>query len=146
MVAYMDINKKILIFVPLMVASAIVIHSQDKKTVEKKETLLAEIAARIGEYKNKTVTLKLKLKQVDRIFEKICFYDGKNHDIEFDVSSIDTKKLIISNMDDIHEGMVYLVTFKIRNVGKNNEVVADLLSFKPALLDSLPTGGNRTPR
>jgi hypothetical protein len=139
----MGIDKKILILIPMMLAAAIAINSQDKKTTDSKDILLAEIASRIGEYKNKTVTLRLKLKHVDPVFEKIYFYDRKNQDIEFDISSKETKHMIINDMDSVHEGMAYLVTLKIRNIGKLNEVIADLLGFKPALLDSLPAGDNK---
>jgi hypothetical protein len=143
MATAMSIDKKILILIPMMLAAAIVVNSQDKKTADNKDIPLAEIAARIQDYKNKTVTLRLKLKHVDRVFEKIYFYDKKNHDIEFDISSKETKKMIVNDMNDIHGGMGYLVTFRIRNIGKLNEVIADLLGFTPALLDSLPAGDNK---
>ena len=122
----------------LMATPTILVRAQDKKNRDARDVLLSEIAAKIGEYKNKTVTLRLKLKNVDRIFEKISFYDAKNNDIEFDISSKETKKLIIQDMQNLHEGMGYLVTFTIRNIGKNSEVTADLLGFTPAVLDFLP--------
>jgi hypothetical protein len=138
MATSMGINKTMFAFMSLMTATTILLHAQDKKIIDTKNMLLSDIAAKIVEYKNKTVTLRLKLKYADRIFEKISFYDRKNNDIEFDISSKETKKLIVQDMLNLHEGMGYLVTFTIRNIGKNSEVVADLLSFTPAVLDSLP--------
>jgi hypothetical protein len=138
MATSMGTIKTIFSFMSLMAAASILLHAQDKKIIDIQYVLLSDIAAKIGEYKNKTVTLRLKFKYADRIFEKISFYDRKNNDIEFDISSKETKKLIIRDMLNLHEGMGYLVTFTVRNIGKNSELIADLLSFKPAVLDSLP--------
>ena len=140
MARIMFIQKKAFIFILIIIAWAIIIYSQEKRISENADPLLSEIAAKIDSYKNKIVTLRLKLKLFDRTFEKISFYDRKNHDIEFDISSKETKSVIKNDMNDIHEGMVYLVTFRIRNTGKLNEVNADLLSFKPAVLEILPAG------
>ncbi len=142
----MAIQKKILIFVLMMIAGARTIHAQEKKAPENKDPLLAEIAANIGSYKDKTITLRLRLKHIDSIFEKLYFYDRKNHDIEFDISSKATKGALSSDMNDIHEGMEYQVTFRIRGTGKYNEVIADLLGFKPSVLNLLPAGGTGTMR
>ncbi len=105
------------------------------------DTLLAEIASAVDSYRSKTVTLRLRLKRVDVIFEKIIFYDRKNHDIEFDMSSREIKKRLSADMLNIHEGVVYLVTFTVRDRGNLGEVIGDLLGFRPAFLDAVPGGG-----
>jgi hypothetical protein len=142
MAAVMDM-KKITAIMALIILTAILLHAQEKKHIEKmekknKDMLLTEIAADITAYKTKTLTLRLKLKFVDRIFEKISFYDRKNHDIDFDISSKQTKKLIARDMLNLHEGMDYLVSFTVRNIDNTGGIVADLLGFKPALLDDIP--------
>lgn len=130
----------------LLIAAIIVLHiflnypleAQEKTSVGKKNLLLFEIASSIDEYKSKTITLRLKLKYIDKIFEKITFYDAKNHDIEFDISSRQLKKMLAADMINIHEGLEYNVTFTIQNVGNLGHIVAELKGFKPVLLDTFP--------
>jgi len=97
-----------------------------------------EIAASINTYKTKTITLRLRLKQVDRIFEKIVFYDTKNHDIEFSISDRDLKKGLAADMLNVHQGLEYNVTFTVRDAGSAGNILADLKGFKPVILDALP--------
>lgn len=105
---------------------------------EKGRPFLMEIAASIDSYKLKTVTLRLRLKTVDRIFEKITFYDTKNHDIEFDISAKETKKRLVADMLNVHQGLEYNVTFVVRDAGGAGNILADLKGFKPVILDALP--------
>jgi len=105
---------------------------------EEQDKLLSHIAADINNYKNKEVTLKLKLKCLDNIFEKITFYDKKNHDIEFDVSSRKKKADLKDNMLNLHEGMDYHVSFRVIDLGALGEVIGELISFKPVILSIIP--------
>ncbi|MBN1534013.1 MAG: hypothetical protein JXA20_15190 [Spirochaetes bacterium] len=101
---------------------------------------LREIAAGIDRYRNTNVTMRLKLKLHDSVFEKIVFYDAKNHDIEFDISRREDRKRLAGQMRDIHEGMVYRVVFTVRDVSPLGVLLGDLLEFRPLLLDLLPGG------
>lgn len=127
----------------LISVSAIILHAQETKSPDEKVLLLKEIAENINNYKAKTITMQLKLKHLDRIFEKIIFYDKKNHDIEFDISSKITRKRLSSDMLNLHEGLDYFVTFTIQKVGNLGEVMGDLLGFKPVFLDSVPVSNEK---
>ena len=48
---------------------------------QQKPKILNDIVENFSAYKNKNVTMVLRLKNVDTIFEKIVFYDSKNIDI-----------------------------------------------------------------
>ena len=137
----MAILMKILLVTSFILLAAGNLNPQEIKEAVGKETLLMEIAAHINDYKSKTITLRLRLKHVDRIFEKIIFYDKKNHDIEFDISTREIKKRLAPDMLNLHEGMDYNVTFVVQNVGNMGGIIAELKGFKPVILDSVPGGG-----
>ncbi len=103
-----------------------------------KPVLFKEIITDITAYKNKTISMKLKLKNIDYIFEKIIFYDPKNIDIEFDFSSKELQKKLKNDFLNAHEGMDYIVMFTVKDSGNLGRITADLESFKPAILDILP--------
>ena len=115
--------------------------SASGEETEKGEPLLGDIAADIDAYRSRTVTLTLKLKRVDAVFEKIVFYDRKNHDIAFDISSRETRRRISRDMRNLHPGVAYRVTFIVRDRGSLGEVIGDIGGFKPAFLDAVPGGG-----
>jgi hypothetical protein len=100
--------------------------------------LFKEIISDITAYKNKTISMKLKLKNIDTIFEKITFYDPKNIDIEFDFSSKELQKKLQNDFLNLHEGMDYIVVFIVKDEGNLGRIIADLESFKPAILEKLP--------
>jgi hypothetical protein len=127
---------KCLVIALLFLAAGL--YSQDKKAADERGVLLAVIAGNIAAYQSKTVTLRLKLKHVDRIFEKITFYDRKNIDIEFDISSKKIKERIAADMLNIHEGMEYNVTFVVEKAGTLGAIIAELKGFKPVFLDAVP--------
>ncbi len=97
-----------------------------------------ELIKNIEKFRKKKITLTLKLKGIDNIFEKIVFYDKKKSEIEFDISSKDAKGRISQDMLNIHEGMDFNVTFIVNGVGNLGWIIADLISFKPVVLDKLP--------
>jgi hypothetical protein len=138
MVDVMDRKIMMPAFTTLIIATATVIYSQGAKEPEKKDILLSDIAANIASYKAKTVTLRLRLKYVDRTFERITFYDRKNHDIEFDISSRRVKKRIAADMRDLHEGMEYFVTFTVEKIDGAGGIIAELQGFKPVILEYMP--------
>ncbi len=104
------------------------------------DVLLSDIAADTA-YKNKTMVLRLKLKNSDMIFKKITFYDRKNHDIIFDISGKMKGPAFQKRMLDLHEGMEYLVTFTVTDVSPAGYVMGDLSDFVPVVLTRIPESG-----
>lgn len=102
--------------------------------------LLREIAENIEDYRNKNITLRLRFKNLDKIFDKIAFYDNKNHDIVFDISGLKEKEDFKQSALNLHKGMEYLVSFRVIEVGANGEIIAILAAFKPFALLKLPDG------
>ncbi len=133
---FMKVIADIIILFLLIVSASYPLKAQDEKQV-----LLSEIAARIDQYKGKRLTMKLKLKMHDTIFEKIVFYDSKNHDIEFDISDRPLKKKLAPEMKNLHEGLVYLVTFTVRDAGNQGQIIGDLEGFTPVVIGKLPENG-----
>ncbi len=125
-----------------IISLSIYCYSQKAKDIDHENVLLNEIAENYNAYKSKTITIRLKLKHVDKVFEKITFFDIKNHDIEFDISDRLIKKRIVNDMINLHEGMDYNVTFIVQNIGNLGQIVAELRGFKPVLLDSVPVNNN----
>jgi hypothetical protein len=101
---------------------------------------LDDIARDIERYRNKTVTLELRLKRIDRIFDKIIFYDSKNHDIAFDISEYKKSGTFEREILNLHEGMVYRVEFIVKDVGNIGDVIGELVNFEIAILKKLPEG------
>jgi len=100
--------------------------------------LLQEIAGNIASYKKKTITLRLKLKGTDNIFDRITFYDGRNSEIDFDISVKEIRVRIEKDMLNLHDGMDYRVTFTVNDTGNLGHIIAELQGFKPVLLEKLP--------
>ncbi|HOT44971.1 MAG TPA: hypothetical protein PLM53_19265 [Spirochaetota bacterium] len=125
----------------IVLFSSIYCYSQDLNQNAAENIFLDKIVKNINSYKAKTITIPLRLKYVDKIFEKIIFYDKKNHDIEFDISDRFLKKRIAPDMINIHEGMDYHVTFVVQNIGNLGQIIAELKGFKPVILDSVPEKG-----
>ncbi|HPF07200.1 MAG TPA: hypothetical protein PK293_14265 [Spirochaetota bacterium] len=105
---------------------------------EDKEGSLGKIIAEIDNYKDKTVTLELRLKHLDRIFEKIVFYDSENIDIEFDISGKERKKALARDLLNLHEGMLYSVTFRVIGSGNLGGLLGEIQGFKPIVIEIIP--------
>lgn len=101
-----------------------------------------KIIASIDNYKGETVTLNLRLKYLDRIFEKIIFYDSENIDIEFDISGKERKKALANDLMNLHEGMLYYVKFKVIYTGNLGGLLGEIESFKPVILENIPQSEN----
>jgi len=99
---------------------------------------ISSIISEIESYRNKSITMTLKLKYIDRIFEKIVFYDSENIDIEFDISGKELKKRLHKDLLNVHEGMVYRVSFTVTGTGHLGGLVGDIEGFKPAFLEKIP--------
>ena len=107
-------------------------------SAEEANTLISDIAASIDNYKNKTIAINLRLKYVDKIFEKIVFYDTENIDIEFDISEKVKKKQLAKNLINTHEGMIYRVKFTVIGFGAIGGLTGDLHEFVPLIFDIIP--------
>ena len=117
----------------ILIFGAVCIHAE-----EGTGTTLSRVSAEIDAYKGRIITLELRLKVIDRIFEKITFYDSDNHDIEFDVSGRSIKKKLRDKLLNSHEGMLYLVTFRVEGAGKLGGLTGELEDFSPVILEKIP--------
>ncbi|HNX22828.1 MAG TPA: hypothetical protein PKG60_02190 [Spirochaetota bacterium] len=104
--------------------------------------LISEIIVNIDNYKNNTIVLNLRLKYLDRIFEKIVFYDSENVDVEFDISGKTKRTELSGNLINIHEGMMYRVKFTVVGAGIFGGLTGDLHEFTPVILDKIPAEEN----
>lgn len=107
-------------------------------TGKEQPSSLTEIAENIEDYRGKAVTMQLRLKYLDNVFDKIVFYDKDNIDIEFDISSPREQRRLAGDILNLHRGVYYNVRFIVRDVGALGFVIGDLKFFKPVTLDSLP--------
>lgn len=102
------------------------------------QAYLYELSDNIGNYKNKQISMILKLKRYDTVFQVITFYDKKNNDITFDCIELVKQPWFMQQKLNLHPGMEYNVTFTVKSVGNLKEVIADLKYFEPVILQKLP--------
>lgn len=107
-------------------------------SAENENLLISEIIVNIENYKNNTLTVNLRLKYLDRIFEKIVFYDSENVDIEFDISGKAKRKELSADLINIHEGMMFRVKFTVVGAGTLGGLTGDLKEFTPVVFDLIP--------
>ena len=105
---------------------------------EGREILIKDISKHIKRYQGKELTLLLKLKNYNTIFNKITFYDRKNYDIEFDISAKEDQKKFKQELKNLHEGMDYQVTFVIKGVSALGLIIAKLKAFSPRIYKIIP--------
>jgi len=110
-------------------------------SAENENILLSGIIADIDNYTNKSLIVNLRLKYIDRIFEKIVFYDSENIDIEFDISGKAKRKELSSSLVNIHEGMIYRVKFTVIGAGTIGGLTGDLHGFTPVIIEKIPSDG-----
>ena len=122
----------------LLIAILFIFYQAGAYAAEGDNTLISDIIDGIDNYKNKTITMNLRLKYVDKIFEKIVFYDTENIDIEFDISGKVKKKQLAKNLINIHEGMVYRVNFTVIGFETIGGLTGDLHEFVPLIFDKIP--------
>ncbi|MDR3237958.1 MAG: hypothetical protein LBT84_05595, partial [Spirochaetia bacterium] len=75
---------------------------------------LSDIASAVDGYIDKSVTMTLKLRNINRVFFTITFYDSNNHDILFDISQRAVWKKFGPAIVNAHEGMNYKVSFIVK--------------------------------
>jgi len=110
-------------------------------SADNENKLISEITSDIDKYKNTDIVLNLRLKYIDRIFEKIVFYDSENVDIEFDISGKIKRKQLSGSLINIHEGMIYRVKFTVIGAGAIGGLTGDLQEFIPVIFDKIPVNG-----
>jgi len=99
---------------------------------------LKEIAGNIAKYKGARISIIMKLRNYDRIFDKLIFYDRNNHDIIFDISAKEKKKALEKYLVNFHEGMEYFVEFTVNGTGGAGEVLGDLDAMRPVIFERIP--------
>jgi hypothetical protein len=102
------------------------------------QPLLNELAGASEEYEGKKITLILKFKTLDRIFNKIYFYDRKNIDIVFDIAIQADMAEYTNEILNLREGMDYSVTFLFDGMGNIGLIKGELIRFTPVILSKLP--------
>ena len=114
------------------------LRAQDPAYRQKEPLKLQEIAASIEQYRGRDVSMVLRLKHYDSVFERITFYDTKNHDIVFDISTREKKKALSRYMKNQHPGMEYTVFFTVSKIGNNGLLIGDLIKFIPVVAKKIP--------
>ncbi len=99
---------------------------------------LSFISKNISQYQNRVLEINLRIKYYDRVFEKIVFYDAENIDIIFDISDRDLQKKLRNDLLNVHEGMLYKVKMKITGIGNLGGILAELIEFKPVIVNLIP--------
>lgn len=105
--------------------------------IDEKPLHLLRVAS---EPKNRSsdVIMKLRFKMYDEIFERLTFYDNKNIDIEFDVSSKESKKNHSDKIGFLCEGAEYMVVFSVKEYAPGGKIYGVLKEFRPAVIEKLP--------
>jgi hypothetical protein len=124
---------KIIIISSICLGICFKINAQEYKRIT-----LQSIASSIAVYKNKKVTLVLRLKHINWIFKKVTFYDLNNHDITFDIHNYQKNPLLYASLQNIHNGAEYIVVCVIHDVDNDNVLASALISFVPLYLEQLP--------
>lgn len=122
----------------IIVAAAAGVFAQSGSLDRERTLTFEEISSSIDSYVNGTLTMRLKLKNVDHIFRTITFYDTNNHDVIFDISSRKEWKAFQAQLLNVHGGMNYNVEFTINGVGNLCLLDCTLISFEPVILNLLP--------
>ena len=102
------------------------------------QSFLYELSENIDNYKNKNITMIMKLKYYDTLFQVITFYDAKNHDISFDCIDVMKQPWFLQQKNNLHPGMEYHVTFTVKGLGNMKEIIAQLQYFEPVTLQKIP--------
>ena len=81
----------------IIVNSITFVSAQEKSFAVKPEQsgTLESISINISQYKDKDQLLKLRLRNIDYVFEKITFYDEENIDIIFDITGYEKKPILL---------------------------------------------------
>jgi hypothetical protein len=101
-------------------------------------TSIALLKDHLTEYEGKEITMVLRLKLHDRVFEKLVFYDERNLDIEFDITRRKISHRLRKDLLNLHEGLKYRVTFKVTGKGDTGMVTGILIRAVPGLIEKIP--------
>jgi len=84
------------------------------------------------------VEMILRLRNHDKLFERIVFYDEDNVDIVFEIPEWSKNKKMRKYYRNIREGALYRVTFLMKGKNQTGGVSGDLISFTPVYLEKIP--------
>jgi len=115
----------------------IIFHVSGMTAVFSDDLNLNGIAGDIKKYMDTRVTLAMRLKYYDSLFNKIVFYDTSNIDIEFTITPEDVKGKFKNQILNLHRGMDYFVTFRVLGVGGLGFVRGHLIECGPVVLEKL---------
>ncbi len=99
---------------------------------------LNEIADNIDNFKGKTVTMELKLKYYDHIFNVLTFYDTDNIDISFDIKELQNEPRFKKQMLNLYRGRSYTVTFEVLKRGNLGLLIGKLIEVEPSFIKNIP--------
>jgi hypothetical protein len=123
---------KFVCYLVLLTSTAILFAQETEKL------LLRDIIEKINDYKNKTITLNLRFKNIDTNFDNIVFYDRKNTDIIFDIAELKKTTGFKKQKLNLHEGLEYMVTFRITGLTDRKNLLGELGKFQPLILSKIP--------
>ncbi len=92
----------------------------------------------IDGHRDKVVEMNLRLKNYDRVFGQLVFYDSDNIDIVFDISRDEIKGLLKEDLLNVHEGMLYRVRMQVKGKGSLGGIIAEIINFKPLIFQIIP--------
>ncbi len=101
---------------------------------------LNEITESIDDYRGKTVTMDLKLKYHDTVFNVLTFYDNENTDITFDIKELQDEPRFKKQMLNLYRGRSYSVTFEVLKKGNLGLLMGKLIEIEPSFLKFIPQG------
>ncbi len=87
---------------------------------------------------NSIVDINLRLRNYDRVFQKLVFYDSRNIDIIFDISDDKLRESLAGDLINIHEGMIYAVKMRVLGKGSLGGIIAKIIQFKPVMGKYIP--------
>lgn len=99
---------------------------------------LDHIASNIDEYRGRTVSMELKLKYHDPVFNVLTFYDSNNTDITFDIKELQDDQEFKKQMLNLYRGRSYTVTFEVQKKGNLGYVLGKLIELEPSFLKKIP--------
>ncbi|MBN2039641.1 MAG: hypothetical protein JW864_06345 [Spirochaetes bacterium] len=118
----------------LYLLSAVSLYAREFENI-----LLNDIISNAEQYNNKNIKLKLRLKNIDKIFNKITFYDRKNIDIVFDISELKKTAQFKERAANMREGLEYIVEFTVKDIIEDTGFISgELIDFQPEIIFRLP--------
>ncbi|MFW5709848.1 MAG: hypothetical protein ACOCXW_00105 [Bacteroidota bacterium] len=120
--------------IPFLSAGILLLFLQDCFPAQS----LNEIAENIDDFKGKTVTMELKMKYHDHIYNVLTFYDKNNIDIAFDIKELQNDPRFKKQMLNLFRGRSYTVTFEVLKKGNLGFLIGKLIEVEPSFIKKIP--------